>query len=88
LWASGVIIDQPYPSWTYTGLLGATAVNSACVGRRFSSNCCTFHPPATMSHAPGLIVRAAARIRPSASSREGAPIQLTSVLKLSAARMA
>ena len=62
--------------------------SSACVGRRFSSNCCTFQPPATISHAPGFIVRAAARMRPSASSSERAPIQLTSVLKLNAARMA
>jgi hypothetical protein len=41
-----------------------------------------------MSHEPGFMVREAARIRPSASSSERAPIQLTSVLKLSAARMA
>ena len=41
-----------------------------------------------MSQAPRGIVCAALRMRPSASSIERAPIQLTSVEKLSAARMA
>jgi hypothetical protein len=41
-----------------------------------------------MSQAPGFIARAASRMRASASTSEGAPIQLTSVLKLSAARIA
>ena len=86
--AAGVITAQPYPSCTYTGLFGAAATSSAWVGRRFSLNCCTFHPPATISQAPGLIVCAALLIRPRAAVSEGTPIQLTSVLKLRAARIA
>jgi hypothetical protein len=68
--------------------LGAAAISSACVGRRFSVNWSTFHPPATISHEPGFMVREASVIRPSASFSDRAPIQLTSVVKLRAARMA
>jgi len=63
-------------------------MSSACVGRRFSLNCCGFHPPATINHDPGFIVRAASFTRPSASSSVRTPIQFTSVVKLSAARIA
>ena len=48
------------------------------MGRRFSLNCCTFQPPATISHAPGFIVRAASRMRASASDerRRADPVHL------------
>ena len=49
------------------------------VGRRFSANCCSVQPPATMIHCPGRAARAAAAMRPIASGIEWVPIQLTSV---------
>ena len=63
-----------------TGVSGATALSSAMVGSRFSTNWCSVKPPTTRTHCGAGVIATWRLSMPIASARLLTPSQRSSML--------